>query len=165
MRRSLGLGAARPFQNKGPHAGKERHRFRQDGEVPVVMVGSKRSPQTGPDEASGLETALQAERQARLQAEHALQQAQASLRALQTKLVHAELSYQDSLASERQAREQVEAAAREAVAKLTVQAAAVTASPDRSLAPPPPRVARASQTATKAEAKPVQWWAPGWDAG
>ena len=163
MRRSLGLGTARPFQSTSPHAGKERHRFRQDGEVPVVMVGSKRGPQTDPDATAGLQAALQAERQARLGAEHALQQAQAALRALQTKLAHAELSFRDSLARERQARERVEAAAREALVRLTVQAADATASSARSPLPSHPRAAQTSPASAKAEAEPVQWWAPGWN--
>ncbi len=112
MRRALGLTGDRavrssPPQAERPQAGppgrpagrssadKPRHRFVQDGAVPVTILNRHR-----PDEADGLpasrtaiEAALQDERVARARAERALLDALATVRDLQTKLGHAELAH------------------------------------------------------------------------
>ena len=79
-------------------AGKPRHRFVQDGAVPVTLVSRRR-----PDEADGpaashaaTEAALQDERAVRARAERALQEALATVRDLQTKLGHAELARREA---------------------------------------------------------------------
>ena len=115
MRRALGLTSDRAVrcsapQAERPQAGrpgrpagrssadKPRHRFVQDGAVPVTILNRHR-----PDEADGpptsraaVEAALQAERAARERAERSLQEALATVRDLQTKLGHAELARREA---------------------------------------------------------------------
>ena len=115
MRRALGLtndgagrrSASQPEQQRAgsqgrlagrPSADKPRHRFVQDGTVPVTVINRHR-----PDEADGLsagraaiEAALQDERAARAKAERSLQEALATVHDLQTKLGHAELAYREA---------------------------------------------------------------------
>ncbi len=115
MRRALGLtgdraGRSSPPQPERPQAGaptrlagrssadKPRHRFVQDGAVPVTLVNRHR-----PDDADGpsasraaIEAALQDERGARAKAERSLQEALATVRDLQTKLGHAELARREA---------------------------------------------------------------------
>ena len=124
MRRALGLtgdrvGRGSPSQPEQPRlppegrhtgrtsAGKSRHRFVQDGAVPVTLVSRRR-----PDEADGpaashaaTEAALQDERAARARAEQALQEALATVRDLQTKLGHAELAQREAFAAAEAARD------------------------------------------------------------
>lgn len=116
MRRALGLTGERlvrssPSQAERPQAGpsgqsagrsstgKPRHRFVQDGAVPVTIVNRHR-----PDEAEGqsasraaIEAMLQDERAARAKAERSLQEALATVHDLQTKLGHAELAHREAL--------------------------------------------------------------------
>jgi len=115
MRRALGLtgdraGRSSPSQTERPHVGplgrsagrssadKPRHRFVQDGAVPVTVVNRHRG-----DNADALtpghdaiEAALQDERAARERAERSLQEALATIRDLQTKLGHAELARREA---------------------------------------------------------------------
>ena len=128
MRRALGLtgdrvGQGGPSQPEQPRptpegrpagrtsAGKPRHRFVQDGAVPVTLVNRRR-----PDEADGsaagrtaIEAALQDERAVRTKAERMLQEALATVRDLQTKLGHAELARQEEADAALAARAAVEA--------------------------------------------------------
>ena len=86
-----------------PH---RRHRFVQDGEVPVVHV-SRRAEATGDPLSQGsnrlqaAEAAGQAERAGRERAERALHAAQATMHELQTKLGHAELALAEAQAEAR----------------------------------------------------------------
>ena len=86
-----------------PH---RRHRFVQDGEVPVVHV-SRRAEAAGDPLSQGFnrlqaaEAAGQAERHGRERAERALQAAQATVHELQTKLGHAELALAEAQAQAR----------------------------------------------------------------
>ncbi len=115
MRRALGLtgdraGRSSPPQTERSQAGppgrpagrssadKPRHRFVQDGAVPVTVLNRHRA-----DEAEGppanrvaVEAALQDERAARGRAERSLQEALATIRDLQTKLGHAELARREA---------------------------------------------------------------------
>ncbi len=123
MRRALGLtsdgaGRSSPSQTEPQRAGsqgrlagrssadKPRHRFVQDGAVPVTLVNRHR-----PDEADGpsasraaIEAALQDERTARARAERSLQEALATVHDLQTKLGHAELAHREALDTAQAAR-------------------------------------------------------------
>lgn len=81
MRRTLGVHA--------PNQG-QRRRFAQDGDVPVV-INNRRDAERDAGEA-----AMQAEREARQQAERLLTAAQAMIRDLQTKLAHAEMSLSET---------------------------------------------------------------------
>jgi hypothetical protein len=128
MRRALGLTGDRavrssPPQAERPQAGppgraagrssadKPRHRFVQDGAVPVTILNRHR-----PDEAEGspasrtaIEAALRDERAARDRAERSLQEALATVRDLQTKLGHAELAHREALATAQAARAEADA--------------------------------------------------------
>ena len=116
MRRALGLTGDRAVRSSaaqterlqaGPPgrpigrspADKPRHRFVQDGAVPVTVLNRHR-----PDESDGLsasraaiEAALQDERAARAKVERSLQDALAMVHDLQTKLGHAELARREAL--------------------------------------------------------------------
>ena len=128
MRRALGLTGDRgsrgsPPRTERPQAGpqvrpasrlsadKQRHRFVQDGDVPVTVLTRHR-----PDEAEGLsasrtaaEAALQDERAARAKAERSLQDALATVHDLQTKLGHAELAHRELSATAQAARAEADA--------------------------------------------------------
>lgn len=128
MRRALGLTGDRavrssPLQIKRPQAGppgqsagrssadKPRHRFVQDGAVPVTILNRHR-----PDEADGLsashaaiEATLQDERIARIKAERSLQETLATVHDLQTKLGHAELAHREALATAQAGRAEADA--------------------------------------------------------
>jgi hypothetical protein len=127
MRRVLGLTGDRAARDSPPRterpqasppgrpagrapADKLRHRFVQDGAVPVTVISRHR-----PDEADALsasraatEAALQDERAARAKAERALQEALATVRDLQTKLGHAELAHREALGTAQTARAEVD---------------------------------------------------------
>jgi hypothetical protein len=128
MRRALGLTGDRavrssPLQTERSQAGspgrsagrssadKPRHRFVQDGAVPVTILNRHR-----PDEADGLsashaaiEATLQDERTARAKAERSLQEALATVHDLRTKLGHAELAHREALATAQAARAEADA--------------------------------------------------------
>ncbi len=128
MRRALGLTGDRgsrgsPPRTERPQAGpqvrpasrlsadKQRHRFVQDGDVPVTILNRHR-----PDEADGLsasraaaEAAVQDERAARAKAERSLQDALATVHDLQTKLGHAELAHRELSATAQAARAEADA--------------------------------------------------------
>ncbi len=115
MRRALGLtgdraGRSSPSQNERPHVGplgrpagrssadKPRHRFVQDGAVPVTVINRHRSDNAdGPPAGHGaIEAVLENERAARERAERSLQDALATVHDLQTKLGHAELARREA---------------------------------------------------------------------
>ena len=128
MRRALGLtgdraGRSSPPQTERPQAGpagrpagrssgdKQRHRFVQDGAVPVTILTRHR-----PDEADGpsairsaIEAALRDERAARAKAERSLQEALATVHDMQTKLGHAELAHGEALAATQAGRAELDA--------------------------------------------------------
>jgi hypothetical protein len=115
---------------------RQKRRFVQDGEVPVVLVNGQRgharhaadprlsagSPPTNRLEAA--ETALKAEREARERADRSLIEAQIMIRDLQTKLAHADLARDEAreaaqrsetaMAAESEAREMAGQALRQA---------------------------------------------------
>ena len=132
MRRALGLtgdrpvraGQPRPGQSpskpsaslpvRGSSATRPRHRFVQDGEVLVALVGRQR-PQDAdmsPAASTGrgaIEAALHQERAARERAERSLQEALATARDLQTKLGHAELAQREASETAQAARDAADA--------------------------------------------------------
>ncbi len=135
MRRALGLDDAMPRPRSEPEraeptlsrpldrfAPTQRRRFVQDGEVPVTVIrrdapdGFAARQGTGVPMAGGAagptasrlqraETALAAESAARERAERALNEAQATIRDLQTKLGHADLAKNEVLEQVRRERE------------------------------------------------------------
>jgi len=109
MRRALGLKGTRPSYpaQQRPEQARTRHRFVQDGEVPVEIVTGSRASDAAPDgRIAALQGALDGERTARASTERALVEAQATLRSLQAKLAHAERAHGEALAFEQRAREQ-----------------------------------------------------------
>ena len=115
MRRALGLtgdraGRSSPPQTERPQAGppgrvagrssadKLRHRFVQDGAVPVTVLNRHRPDEADAPSASraAIEAALHGERAARERAERSLHEALATVRDLQTKLGHAELAQREA---------------------------------------------------------------------
>ncbi len=132
MRRALGLandragrsGQPRPEHSppkpsahlpiRGPSAPRPRHRFVQDGDVPVALVGRQRPADAdlsaaAPTSRGATEAALLQERAARERAERSLQEALATVRDLQTKLGHAELARREASAAAQAARDGADA--------------------------------------------------------
>jgi len=115
MRRALGLIGDRAVRSSPPQAersqagppgrsagrssaDKPRHRFVQDGTVPVTVLNRHRPDEVDGSSASrtAIEAALQDERAARAKAERSLQDALATVRDMQTKLGHAELAHREA---------------------------------------------------------------------
>jgi len=132
MRRALGLasdgngraGQPRPEQSRskpsahsparGSSAPRPRHRFVQDGDVPVALVSRQRPqeadmPDGAPTSRVAIEAALHQERAARERAERSLQEALATVRDLQTKLGHAELAQREASETAQAARDAADA--------------------------------------------------------
>jgi len=129
MRRALGLFGATPKPrpeperteqpSRGPgggafmQGGMHRRRFVQDGEVPVTVV-RRDDPAANPlapqsSRLQRVEAALAAETAARERAERALQESQATVQALRTKIGHAELEKNEALAASKRDREELAA--------------------------------------------------------
>lgn len=181
MRRALGLQGTsfRHSTAQRPDRPQSRHRFVQDGEVPVVVVNSPRAPEAGLDAQAATHALLEGERAARTKADQALVEAQATIRSLQTKLAHAQLAHDEALAAERRSREHAETALQEARAtgrrtagRSEVEAAGQATEPARPMAfktarNQPSRTAKAKPALPAAmarEPKPVKWWLPRYKA-
>ena len=123
------------------HAPRNRQRFVQDGQVPVVVL-NPRHHHVDKDRtaAAELERAIAFEREVRQAAETRLKQAEETIRQLQTRLAHAELA-------------RVEAAS-------VISAPVVDAVLEKTVPPTKQQVKRAKPTL--AQDKPVEWWTPGW---
>ena len=103
-------GGGRSSSGGGGAAGSRRHRFVQDGEVPVSVVrGRAAQPRSGgTDGERHGEEQLAAERQARADAERRLADRETQLRSLQTRIGHAELERDAALADAREWRDKAE---------------------------------------------------------
>jgi len=181
MRRALGLQGT-SFRHSTPQRSdrpQSRHRFVQDGEVPVVVVNSPRAPDAGPDAQAATHAALEGERAARTKADQALTEAQATIRSLQAKLAHAQWAHAEALAAERRSREHAETALQNARATgrrtaghSGVEAAGQVTEPARPMAlktarDQPARTAKAEPAKPAAmarEPQPVKWWLPSYKA-
>lgn len=130
--------------------GARRHRFVQDGEVPVSVVRGR----LGQQRPSGSETDRQAEelaheRQLRAETERKLADKEIQLRSLQTRIGHAELERDNAVAELREWREKALAAAPTAPSAPEVAPeVASDGPPDRAPGPPPP----ADETVAAAQA-------------
>lgn len=192
MRHALGLhddASSHPPSNQMPTAPNglhpQRRRFVRDGEVPVTII-HRDQHSDGASASNQLDAARQAlrtETTLKERAERLLEEAQATIRDLQTKLAHERLArdeavnrlenqvqtarqslqpLQTELAAERQARRDAEdalAAARQQIRSHAAGAPAQEA----------PKVgrkkARQAQQPAKADDDPsdvVEWWVPGW---
>lgn len=170
MRRALGLqGPSRQAPQQRADQARPRHRFVQDGGVPVVVLNSRSdNDPTAPFKArvSELDASLETERVAHGATRRALHEAQASVQALQTRLAHAEFAHGEALAVERRARKEAEDSlqAHLALEPVLVAAFAATSPPLATSAKPKsgtrkvPRTPRVSRTP---EPQPVKWWLPG----
>lgn len=184
MRRALGMlgGAARqqpPSQARDRRPATplsstpRRHRFVQDGDVPVTVMRTRpdNAAETSPaangspvNRLEAMQTALAAEHTARERAERGLEDAQGVIRDLRTKLAHMELAREEALKQ----RDLVEAA-HVAEAAHMAETAAEAALADIPAAPVEPRMPRPSTRAPKRlavprpprpekEPQPVKWW-------
>lgn len=203
MRRALGMlgGATRtqpsgpverraPSFNNGGHGGghsggpaTRRHRFVQDGDVPVTVVRARgdhaadplRPPTTSPvNRLDALQENLAAETSARASAERALEEAQSSIRTLQTKLSHLELARDEAVALAHARAEEVaalsaEVASAAALAEpapstpepVTIRAKPAAAPAEAVESPEVSRVARGRRpkpVEVEPEPEPVKWW-------
>lgn len=148
MRAALGLrGPGGPAPQQRADQARARHKFAQDGSVPVVVLnGRERGEGDSPlkTRITELEHALEAERQSHNATRRALLDAQTAAQGLQTRLAHAELAHQDALAASQQALDAALEAARAA-------------------APAPRKVVRKApieRLPREREPKPVKWWTP-----
>jgi len=168
MRRALGLqGPSRQPPQQRADQVRPRHRFVQDGGVPVVVLNSRGDHDPTAvfkTRVAELEAALEAERTAHGATRRSLHEVQAAAQAQQTRLAHAELAHSEALAMERNARQAAEESlqARLAVSEQTAAVPvaapglAVPAKPKRA-APKTPRVPRVAKTK---EPQPIKWWLP-----
>ena len=168
MRRALGLqGPSRQPPQQRADQVRPRHRFVQDGGVPVVVLNSRSdNDPTAVFKArvAELEAALETERAAHGATRRSLHEAQAAVQAQQTRLVHAELAHNEALAAERSARQAAEeslqtrlAAPEQPVASPVAAPALAAPAKPKATARKAPRVPRVS----KKEPQPVKWWLPG----
>ncbi len=125
MRRALGLGTgsgqAAPQQR--PEQARARHRFVQDGGVPVVMLGQKAEPETAAlrERIATLEAQLEAERASHSTTRRALDAEHHAVTALQTRVAHNDLAHKDALEQERRMRVAAQEALAEALAAGTAR--------------------------------------------
>lgn len=190
MRRALGLdggsAAPRPAQRPTQRPAelhtpttRHRHRFVNDGDVPVVVVHSRpdQPPPSRPDRSA---VQLEHERIARERSERALSAANARLRDMETQLVHVTLARDEALASLREAHARLAAAVTPPRVAAPVAPAATAADPAANADAPPPvkrRRGRPPKVRTEATApkprkaaatprgkapQPVKWWVKGW---
>jgi hypothetical protein len=198
MRQALGLEKrpAGPHQAAAPQShdpSRQRRRFAQDGEVPVVMLHRSREGDAGGEnKLAALSAELREERLARGKAERALEEAHLTIQSLQTKIAHTEMTYTERLSAERQLRLQAEAAAAE-LAQRPVQVAEppkavvqetpapqlalpIDEAEGRTVESPAPKSPPATKRAAKPkaapdvisegeEAQPIEWWLPSFRAG
>ncbi len=139
---------------------RQRRRFAQDGDVPVVILHRGRDSETGGENKLAALTAdLREERAARLKSDRALDEATLLINSLKTKLKHSEMALEETLrregesraqldallATEREARQQAETRAAEAALALSVLErkveAVAKAAPAQTASIVPPQVA------------------------
>lgn len=169
MRRALGLqGPSRQAPQQRSDQPRPRHRFVQDGGVPVVVLNSRSdNDPTAPFKVrvAELDAALDAERNAHGATRRTLHEALGNVQALQTRLAHAELAHEEALITERRARKEVEDNLQahitpQAVQPLTLALTEVSvmpvAKPKQALRKTP-KVPRAAKVV---EPQPVKWWLP-----
>ena len=128
MRRALGLGSDAPSQASDrptpqapPTAHPQKRRFVRDGDVPVTVVhrDHRHDDLTGGNQLEQARQAIRSQATARERAERLLEEAQARIRDLETKLAHERLARDEAVqrvAAEKQALEQAAQTARDELA-------------------------------------------------
>jgi hypothetical protein len=180
MRAALGLlpdSQPRP-SGHGPDHSSHRHRFVRDGKVMVAQVkatASDNAPAQSPrSRLIALEDALAAEQISHARTKRGLEEALATIQALETKLAHGELAHAEAVQHEQAARAQVETTLQRLQAQLQEAevhaqriAAAATSTP-RHVEPAVDSSGSVSRGRSKAtgssEPKPVKWWLPSYRA-
>src|SRR6476646_4267597 len=128
MRRALGLHNSSPMQDRpvpppaspvasSPH----RRRFVRDGEVPVSVIHRDQDDGANTNKLEATRQALREQIEARERAEHLLQEAQATIRDLQTKLAHEKLARDEAIQRADGERQIVEQALQRAQEELAVE--------------------------------------------
>jgi hypothetical protein len=155
MRAALHLPRTTSSPASGHHG---RHRYVQDGEVPVVVINARsRNPEDNRAAVAELERALGVEREARRVAEDALHQAEDTIRQLQTRLAHAEIAQREAASPPPPAPAPPAPAP---PAPAPPAPALVQAARDEAV---PPEASRSKRSKpAPAEDEPVEWWKPGW---
>jgi septal ring factor EnvC (AmiA/AmiB activator) len=182
MRQALGLNSLASPQTASEHpptltngSHPQRRRFVRDGEVPVTVLHREHHPdgETGINQLDATRQALRSETAARERAERSLEEAQTTIRDLQTKLAHERLakdeadaraetdrqalqqslqSVQAALATERQARRNT----RDKAVPTIVGTASVENGTDI------PRRRGRPPKVEQQDSDVVEWWVPGW---
>ncbi len=184
MRRALGLssGSGQHTPQQRPEQARARHRFVQDGGVPVVMLNAKIEPETAAlrEKITTLESALENERHLNDQLRRQVKEHADHVTALQTRIAHNELAHKDALEQERHMRVTAQEALQEALAAAPVRRrpapVAEVAAPEEDDAaaycepveqaaaldiPPVQKRGRGRpRSTTPPEPKPVRWWTP-----
>lgn len=180
MREALGIRdrAFARLPQQRPEDARQRHRFVRDGEVPVVVVNGRKEQDNNPSgdpRIAAMQAVVASEKAARALADRALQEAQATIQTLQTRLAHVELAHSEALAAERARREQAERALqdsrapRERAQPEQRNIAAPAASEPRKrgrpkkIAPTAPST-KATRVKKAREPQPVKWWLPSYRA-
>ena len=179
MRMRAALGLRGPHRSSSHQLGQspQRRRFARDGEVPVTVINPAR-PNAIPAKSPrmrmmALEEALATEQSAHARTRRALDDALATIKALETKGAHAELAYADAIRKERSARERAETTVQELQAQLQETEARVrqlepaTASQPSQMkrgAAASGQIRRFKTQSGTAEAEPVKWWLPSYRA-
>jgi len=172
MRLALGLGtrpantgqaAATSSPAQASHDSvRQRRRFAQDGDVPVVILHRGRDSEAGGEnKLAALSAELREERAARAKSERALDEANQLISSLKTQLKHTEMTLEEKLrresefraqadallATERQARQQAETKAAEAALSLSMLERKIEAA-SKSTGTQPPMVEPAAPAPT-----------------
>ena len=128
MRNALGLRGNTPSRSTADHpmtsasgSQPQRRRFVRDGEVPVTVIRRDHQPdvEPGTNQLDAARQAIRSEAMARERAERSLEEAQVTIRDLQTKLAHERLAKTEALEAAQRA-ETDEQAVQQTL--LTVQA-------------------------------------------
>ena len=182
MRRALGLtgggsgrGGAVPQQRADQARG--RHKFAQDGSVPVTVLNHRPDELAAKDaRIAELVASLENERNTHANTRRTMAEQQSALQALQTRLAHMELAHRDALEAERRTLAMAQAALVEAkaqpaprrAARPAVDAAAPAASDDAPATPEGPAAPKAKRGRPRIhpprEPKPLRWWTPSFKA-
>jgi hypothetical protein len=113
MRHALGLLGDTPPRSSTSGSQPQRRRFVRDGEVPVTVIRRDHQPdgELGTNQLDAARQAVRSEAAARERAERSLNEAQMTIRDLQTKLAHERLAKDEALATVRRLETDTQAAA------------------------------------------------------
>ena len=167
MRRALGLqGPSRQPPQQRADQVRPRHRFVQDGGVPVVVLNSRADNDPTAVfkvRVAELEAALEAERTAHGATRRSLHEAQVAIQAQQTRLAHAELAHSEALAAERNARQAAEETLQARLMPSEqpgVSPAAPLLQTVAKVKPSARKISRSPRAPKAKEPQPVKWWLP-----